>query len=195
MSDLDWSQLRGKISAYLKARSFKRRQNWFRHLNGVWQVIDLQKSQAKPVFTLNLGITADIVLSREGEPNLSKKNWAPDTSSCILQSRLGQLLGLGDHWWPANSRGCADVIAALEQYALSWFGQFSTPESLRDHFLLNAGADSGRMTLQWAAMLCADLGPSEELERILGFLKRTRYFDIDDFCATQGLKSPTEENG
>lgn len=192
MSELELTQLRARLSDFLKSRSFKsRRQNWYRHANGVWQVVDLQKSLNKPEFTLNFGITADVVLKREGETNLAKNNWAPDSSSCMIQARIGQLIGLGDHWWPLDCQSHSEFLASLGP-ALLWLDRYTTPESLRDHFLGFVNSDSGRMTLQWAAMLLAELGPIDELTRILRLLKHTRYFDIEEFCSKQGLEVPAE---
>lgn len=89
---------------------------WNRNYTNFVDVIDLQISKSKNMFTINVGV-ADrfVVCTCWGLTDTD----IVDEPSCTVRARLGQLLYERDVWWNlSDSEGIAEAVRGIENVAI-----------------------------------------------------------------------------
>lgn len=109
-------ELTSKIDDLLKKFEFyKKGSLWNRDSTEFVDVIDLQISKSKDMFTINAGVACKFVLQTcwgvDGSITV-------DEASCTVRARLGDLIHGRDLWWSLADIGEADeVLNAIEDAA------------------------------------------------------------------------------
>ncbi|WP_129524221.1 DUF4304 domain-containing protein [Pelagerythrobacter rhizovicinus] len=114
---MEKTELISKIDDVLEKHQFYRNKSlWNREYPGFVDVIDLQISKSKDMFTINIGVSDEFV---------TRACWGisgadmVEESLCTVRVRLGKLLYGRDVWWNlAGSTGIEEVLSAIQDVAI-----------------------------------------------------------------------------
>ena len=115
------------LKATLKADGYARQgRTWRKRPGDGILVVNIQASQSNAGeegrFTMNLGVSLPalhrLLADRDPPP-------APTESQCDLRARIGEAMGLGDHWWRVDATTDAhalggELAAAWASHARPW---------------------------------------------------------------------------
>lgn len=110
-------QLISKINDVLEKYNFyKKGSIWNRNYADFVDVIDLQISKSKDMFTINAGVADKFII---------RTCWGLDGSgmveepSCTVRARLGELLHGRDVWWNlSEGNGIGEVLSGIQDVAI-----------------------------------------------------------------------------
>jgi len=92
---------------------------WNRDSADFVDVIDLQISKSKDMFTINVGVADKFVINTCWGLNGSG---LVDEPACTVRARLGELLYGRDRWWSlSDSDGVEEVLSSIQNVAITFF--------------------------------------------------------------------------
>lgn len=171
------SLLRDSIAPALRREGFKGSGSIFReHRDGVWSVVDFQRSRSSTAEEVRLTINLAVASERlRGSLHDWPVGSPPGEADCALRQRIGFLLPdrpPADYWWIVDAdtdldRLAADLTGYLLDAGLPFLRGFPGDEALRDHWVaaLDAG-DLSRPDLLRLQRLTAQIGPAELARRL-----------------------------
>jgi hypothetical protein len=123
------ARLTSRINVVLEKHQFFRKGSlWNRNHSEFVDVVDLQISESKNAFTINVGVANKFVL---GACWGVDGNGLVDEPFCTVRRRLGQLLHGRDVWWElSNNEILEDVLSGIEDVALPFLQRHHSIEHL-----------------------------------------------------------------
>ncbi len=164
-------QLIGAVDAVLKEHGFARKKmTWNRRSDRLVDVIDLQVGKGGDSLTLNAGVV---------DRDVRKLLWGPELSGflqepeCTVRSRVGELVGDHDIWWPLDEDAAHEIARTLVHYVLPFLERMHDPAEMEGHLSAHVGK-SYPPPIIYLAILKHRRGEAAEAEALLrGLNERT----------------------
>lgn len=130
------------LSELLVPQGFRRKNRcWNRNSGSYVDVIDVQISKSRDMLTVNIGVL---------DPIANRQLWGSDhppvveAAFCTVQSRIGQLMGDRDVWWPVDDSGTRDqIVEAVTTHALPFLGRMHSDQAMEEALVVEAARSGG----------------------------------------------------
>jgi Domain of unknown function (DUF4304) len=132
--------LKSALDDELRHQGFVRKNNtWYLRSGALVLVINLQLSNSRESYTVNLGVLDHgVYFACWGK--MPKTFF--DEVDCTVRSRIGDLQDGRDIWWDINDPDAPnEVLKLVQQLALPFLERMSSQLSMRDWLLVNGGLD------------------------------------------------------
>jgi hypothetical protein len=117
----------------LKPLGFARKGACWNRKGDVVEVVDLQLSKAKDAVTLNIGVAAPDIYWWVWDVEMPQ---FVDETSCTVRTRIGELCGGHDKWWPLDFADTEeDVRRAVEAIALPFLAGMHSLAAMEEWLL------------------------------------------------------------
>lgn len=161
-----------RLDRVLKPLGFERQKTtWNRKSGSFVDVVDVQTSKVKNTITINAGVFHSGVYAK------CWGDWLPEfieEPSCIVRTRIGQLIGEKDLWWKLDEVDVADAVAEkVSSHVLPFLGQMHSIDAM-EQFLTSAQVVKQKYPppIIYLAILKHEQGNSNEACALLGELKK-----------------------
>lgn len=161
----------GAVDAVLNEHGFARKKiAWNRRSDGLVDVVDLQVSKSGDSITLNAGVV---------DRDVRKLLWGPEPRGffqepeCTVRSRVGELLGDRDVWWPLDENAAHEIARTLVPHVLPFLERMHDQAEMEAHLSAEVGKRYPPPII-YLAILKHRRGEAAEAEALLrGLYERT----------------------
>jgi hypothetical protein len=155
------------VDAVLNEHGFARKKmTWNRRSDGLVDVVDLQVSKGGESVTLNAGVV---------DRDVRKLVWGAEPREFFqepegtVRSRVGQLIGDHDVWWPLDEAAAEEISRTLVPHVLPFLDRMHDPLEMEAHLSADVGK-SYPPPIIYLAILKHRRGQSAETEALLSAL-------------------------